>query len=60
MAKSKKISTRTVVEREKETVVVYGTEKSVSMETGKAYKVSASLAGTVVKNGNASKQKPKV
>jgi hypothetical protein len=59
MSKANKISTRTIVKREKEKVTVYGTEKSKSMETGKAYLVSATLAETVVKKGEASKTKPK-
>lgn len=57
--KAKKISTRTIVKREKEDVTVYGTKDSKSMETGKPYKVSASLAATVLKSGDASKTKPK-
>ena len=54
---AKKMTTRTIVNREKEKVTVYGTEKSVSMKTGQSYMVSKTLADTVVKKGEATLKK---
>jgi hypothetical protein len=52
MAETKKV-------KKNDLVVVYGSEKSKSLETGKAYKVHRELAKNLVKKGEASVEAPK-
>lgn len=49
---TKSTVTNTVEKTDKGLVIVYGTEKSKSMTTDKAYEVSEILAKTLVKNGH--------
>lgn len=61
MAESKKVTTKDVVKKattkNDNIVTVVGTEKSKTMVTGKEYKVSETLANTVIEKGFATLKK---